>query len=456
MNSTERAFSEKIKNLISGSSTVLVAFSGGCDSLALLALCARTLGKEKVNAVYVNHRLREADELEKEIELNRENCHKLGISLIVRELDDGEVKDLAAKRGGGTEDAARHLRYKVLEEERQRTGSDWILTAHHRQDHVETILMRLKSGSPSVTLPAIREKDEKRHLVRPILDMTRSELENYNTGLGLQWSTDSTNSDARFTRNLIRNQAIPEIQAIWPDFEKSILVLAETASDRNESLSETIFSIPFSLKVFDGKTVSERMRIIYLLWDSVFPETELPMTLLSRVLEAVADGSDCTVGANGAIFTVYHGSLYLTDPDENELYNAFRAGLPECNDCEMDLPGNMVFRSGNAAGRYLSRTKEDASLSLHMDPSLFQGKAVLRFASDGDRIRLKGGWKNVGRLLQDMEIPAVLRCRVPVLEDREGICAVFGAIYGGKDRICVKFRTSLAPNDFPLYIVSKG
>ena len=215
--------------------------------------------------------------------------------------------------------------------------------------------MRLKSGSPSVTLPAIREKDEKRHLVRPILDMTRSELENYNTGLGLQWSTDSTNSDARFTRNLIRNQAIPEIRAIWPDFEKSILVLAETASDRNESLSETIFSIPFSLKDFDGKTVSERMRIIYLLWDSVFPETELPMTLLSRVLEAVADGSDCTVGANGAIFTIYHGSLYLTDPDENELYNAFRAGLPECNDCEISLPGNMVFRSGNAAGRYLCK-----------------------------------------------------------------------------------------------------
>ena len=116
----------------------------------------------------------------------------------------------------------------------------------------------------------------------------------------------------------------------------------------------------------------------------------------------------------------------------------------------------MVFRSGNAAGRYLSRTKEDASLSLHMDPSLFQGKAVLRFASEGDRIRLKGGWKNVGRLLQDMEIPAVLRCRVPVLEDREGICAVFGSAQGGKDRICVKFRTSLAPNDFPLYIVSKG
>ena len=91
-----------------------------------------------------------------------------------------------------------------------------------------------------------------------------------------------------------------------------------------------------------------------------------------------------------------------------------------------------------------------------MDPSLFQGKTVIRFAKDGDKIRLKGGWKTVGRLLQDMGIPAFLRCRVPVLEDESGICAVFGSAFGGKDRICVKFRTSIAPNRFPLYIVSKG
>ncbi|MBP5163006.1 MAG: tRNA lysidine(34) synthetase TilS [Spirochaetales bacterium] len=456
MNSTERAFSEKIKSLICDGSRVLVAFSGGCDSLALLALCARTLGKDKVTAVYVNHRLRDEYELEKEIDLNRRNCTALGVSLIIRELDEGAVRTLASERGGGTEDAARHLRYKVLEEERVRTGSTWILTAHHRQDHVETILMRLRSGSPSVTLLAIREKDERRCLLRPILDLTRAELEAYNKELGLEWSTDSTNSDARYTRNLIRNQAIPEIQAIWPDFENSILALADSASGQDEELSGIRISLPFSLSCFEGKTTSSRIQILYRLWDGVFPERELPMTLLSRVLEAIAGGSDCTVGANGALFTVYHGSLYLTDPDENGLYNSFCRELPAEAVTRVDLPGGMILRRGAEAATYLHVSEADASLSLHMDSSLFRGRTVIRFSKDGDRIRLKGGWKSIGRLLQDMGIPAFLRCRVPVLEDQDGICAVFGSVQGGKDRICVKFRTSLAPNDFPLYIVSKG
>ena len=80
----------------------------------------------------------------------------------------------------------------------------------------------------------------------------------------------------------------------------------------------------------------------------------------------------------------------------------------------------------------------------------------MRFSREGDRIRLKDGSKQVKRLLQDMGIPAFLRNRVPVIADDEGICAVFGRLYGGKDRICVKFLTSLVVNPFPLYIVSKG
>ena len=456
MNSTERAFSEKIKSLIGDNSKVLVAFSGGCDSLALLALCARTMGTDKVSAVYVNHRLRDENELKKEIELNKRNCAILGVNLTVRELDNGEVHGLSEQRGGGTEDAARHLRYKILEEERLRTGSEWILTAHHRQDHVETILMRLKAGSPSVTLSAIKEKDERRHLVRPVLDLTRSDMEAYNTERNLVWSTDSTNSDIQFSRNLIRNQAIPEIQAIWPDFEQSILALAEEASNKVDNPSKTKISLPYNTSDFEGKNVSTRMQVIYSLWDSVFPEKELPMTLLSRVLEAIADGSDCSVGANGALFSIYHGNLYLTDPEEDSLFENFRAEIKPGISQILDIPGGMCFRSGESASEYLEKQQEDASLSLRMDPSLFQGKTVLRFAKDGDRIRLKSGWKTVGRLLQDMGIPSFLRCRVPVLEDEKGICAVFGSAFGGKDRICVKFRTSIAPNRFPLYIVSKG
>ena len=475
MNSTERAFSERIRTLIGENPKVLVAFSGGCDSLALLALCTAVLDKGTIKAVYVNHRLRDAGELEKEISLNKTNCEKLGVDLIVRELDEGEVAALAARRGGGTEEAARILRYRILEEERKLTGSSWILTAHHMQDQVETILMRLSNGSPSTTLSGIREKDEKRHLARPILGFSRAELEEYNRSMNLEWSTDSTNSDACFSRNAVRNDVIPAIRDIWSGFEKAILQLGENArvcnegnegnqayqsNQRNQGNQVLSVSLPYNLSDFAGKSAAQRMAVLFGLWDDVFGERELPMTLVARVLDAIADyeqeGTDATVGANGGIFTLYHGKLYLTDPEEENRYREFYAEFNAEQPQTISLPGNLIFRSGRNAEEYLKAKGSEDSLALRMDPGLFNGRAIIRFASEGDRIRLKGGWKNVCRLLQDMGIPKVLRCRVPVLEDQDGICAVFGTAQGGRDRICVKFRTSLAANGFPLYIVSKG
>ena len=118
MNSTEKAFSDKILPLLSDGK-VIVAFSGGCDSLALLCLCVSSLGKDRVIPVYVNHNLRPEDELEKEISLNRLNCERLGLPLVERSLEKGKVRSLAQRRGGGLEDAARVLRYEILQEEVQ-------------------------------------------------------------------------------------------------------------------------------------------------------------------------------------------------------------------------------------------------------------------------------------------------------------------------------------------------
>jgi len=438
---------------------VVVAFSGGCDSLALLSLCARTLPKTNITAVYVNHRLRGSDELKAEIELNRSNCRTLGVDLVIRELDEGEVKALATQRGGGTEEAARILRYRVLEEERQRAGALWILTAHHLQDQAETILMRIRSGSPSTTLTGIREKDDARHLARLLLQFTREELERYNNENNLKWSTDSTNSDASFSRNAVRNDLMPAIRDIWSGAEHALIELGKEAGRLNGS-QNTQPANPYGLASLTDRTTSERMAILFSLWDSVFTDKELPMTLMSRVLDVIAEygenGRDSTVGAGGGIFTLHHGKLYLTDPEEDRIYSTFSITIDPGKPQEITLPGGLVFRTHNHAEEHARQTETDKEKLLRLDSTLFNGGTILRFAREGDKIKVKGGWKTVGRLLQDMGIPAVMRCRIPVLEDRDGICAVFGACCGGRDRISVKFRSSLARIGFPLYIVSKG
>ena len=451
MNSTEKAFSEKLLPLLPDGAKVIVAFSGGCDSLALLSMCVSALGKERVFPVYVNHNLRPQDELEKEIELNRCNCSLLGVELTERTLEKGQVRSLATERGGGLEDAARALRYEILQGERETEEASCILTAHHRQDQIETILMRLSAGSPATSLAGISAFDPNRFIIRPLLDFDRSQLEEYLIIKGLKWSTDSTNSDASFERNHVRNEVIPAIQDIFPEYEKTLLNLSEQVREELEKLDfRSLSTDRISLDSFEGRSALQRMAMLFCMWDHVFGEKELPMSLVDRVLCALEEKNDCTEGSNGALFSIYHGDLYLTDPQADAQFLSFEQRIEPGKDMNVILPGDLVLRTGS-----LAEGLGDGK-SIRLDSSLFAENAVVRFAREGDRIRLKDGSKPVKRLLQDMGIPSFLRNRVPVIADSDGLCAVFGRVCGGKDRICVKFITSLVGSRFPLYIVTKG
>ena len=208
-----------------------------------------------------------------------------------------------------------------------------------------------------------------------------------------------------------------------------------------------------SLEELKGRSLTGRALAVYALWDSLFDGRELPMTLLDRVLDAISEGRDCKVGSNMAVFSLYRGCLYLTDPCEYSIYESFEATIDPNLSQTVILPGNMEFRSGDDAQKVL-KTMENPDLALRLDPQKFKGEVRLRFVREGDVIRPKDGSKTVLRLLQDMKVMPALRRRVPVIEDEREVCAVFGSVLGGKDRICVKFVTSLARNNFPIYIVN--
>ncbi len=450
-NTTERAFSEALNSLVPKEGRLIVAFSGGCDSLALLVLCSNTVERARIVPVYVNHRLRPEQELEDEIALNRANCERLGLDLIVRTMDDGAVQNLSRLRRGGIEDAARALRYDLLEQERSRADASFILTAHHRDDQLETIIMRLSKGSPVSSLQGIRKTDPKRRIARPLLGFSRSELEGYLNEKGFRWSTDSTNSDASFSRNHVRNEVIPSIRAIWPEFEASILKLGEESSRLYGDLELQDLSQSVETKVFEGLDAASRTLVLYGMWDSLFPDRAMPLTLVDRVLSALSRGEDCNVGSNGALFTLYHGTLYLTDPSQDEVFSSFELRVKGTEN-NISLPGGLRFMSGDGAERMCA----DREHALALDPKLLGDDVVLRYVREGDRISLKDGSKMVLRLLQDMKIPSALRPRVPVLADKDGVFAVFAGAFGGRDRISSKFITSLARIEIPIYIVFKG
>ena len=127
----------------------MVAFSGGEDSLVLLALAP----KDRTHALYVNHNIRSREELSKEIENNKKNARALGYELEVAEISEGEVERKAREEGIGTEAAARMLRYEIL----LSRDADYVLTAHHQDDLVESFLMKIEDKSPFYRLNSIRK-----------------------------------------------------------------------------------------------------------------------------------------------------------------------------------------------------------------------------------------------------------------------------------------------------------
>jgi len=429
----EKDFSENLQNLTgTADMRILAAFSGGCDSLALVALLSKTINKDNIVAVYVNHHLRSEAELEKELELNRENCRKLGVKLEVADLGKDAVQNLAKERGNGLEEAARILRYKALEELASQYNCPFIATAHHLDDQLETVYMRMLRNSPVTSLRGISEKKKAGRftLIRPLLEYPKTVLSSYLENMGLEWSQDSTNSDNSIERNRIRNIELPRFAEQNPDYVSHILKIRENAVSECSGVdSEETDRVKISyLKTLNP---AGRMVVLFGMWEHVVG-TLLPQTLIERVnlvLDEYNGEKEMQVSANGAVFSFSKDTLYLTAIRDDVMFEHFCEKL-DADTAEMKLPLNLI----------LSTREEADSKTLRIRFEDFCGQVVVRFAREGDRITMAGGTKRLSRVLQDMKIPPALRKRVPVIADEKGICAIFGRIYGGSDRLSSRFR----------------
>lgn len=439
MNLIEREFCDSLTILSDfKEAKYIVAFSGGTDSLALLALCSKALKKNQVIPVYVNHNLRSSRELSREIELNKANCKTLGFDLIVREIERGQLQH--SSKNVGIEAAARKKRYALLEEECVQNNCDYILTAHHRDDQVETVLMKLISKAPITGLRGISQRWN--NTLRPLLEFSKQDLKEYVLSLGLRASEDSTNKDNSFTRNEIRNEILPELKQIMPDCEKRILNIRDKAVSMCSSVEDVYDRI--KLSTYRDYNEAQKEMVLFQMWDNVVGSM-MPQTLIKRVEEKARNDRAEKVSANGGTFYSYNGILYIVNESDFEKFANFKKDFDfECQ--KNYLPSNLV----------IERTREGKSTDISLSPELFKGKVILRFPFKGEMIKLKGGSKTINKLLKDMKIPEVFRNRVPVLADDDGLCVVFGSVYGGRDRICAKLRSSLALSNYYKYICYKG
>lgn len=196
--------------------SVLCAVSGGADSMAML-WCLYLLREElciTVSAAHFNHRLRGA-EADRDEAFVRAFCQTHNIPLTV---GSAEVAQYAAEHGMGIEEAARECRYAFL----QGCACDKLATAHTADDNAETVLLHLLRGSGLRGLCGIPPKRGK--LVRPLLSVTRGQIEAFLQQAGIAWVEDSTNAGETCLRNRLRHGVMPALRDMMPRFSERLTV----------------------------------------------------------------------------------------------------------------------------------------------------------------------------------------------------------------------------------------
>lgn len=238
---------------------VAVAISGGCDSMALLRamqeLKERDGGAGRLSAMHVNHHLRGADS-DEDSAWCQQQCAMLGVPL---EVLNGAVSERAQAEGDGIEAAARNERYELLTQAAENAGIRYLLSAHNRNDQVETVLFRLLRGSGLQGLrgiPRSRRLSPVVTLVRPLLECSREILQAYLGSLGQDFRNDSSNQELHFSRNRIRHELLPMLRAEYNKDVGDALLRLATQSDEVQQfvefharalLDEAGFTPPISL-----------------------------------------------------------------------------------------------------------------------------------------------------------------------------------------------------------------
>lgn len=282
---------------------LLLGFSGGIDSSVLLFFTYFYASKQNLplHLVHLHHGIR-GEEADRDAAFAEEIAALYGLPIT---LVHKNVPEIAKERGESTETAAWHTRYEVFESVMHEKGIEILLTAHNADDQLETVLFHLLRGSGLSGLcgiPPVRPI-ESGCVVRPLLEVSRTEIERVVALYGIPYVVDSTNSDVSYTRNRLRKEIIPALREIAPTPEKSASRL--TASLRRdkaylESEASALLSLSETGDGLDRSRIASApdpiaLRALLRYWQSVVPSLDSYSSMhLDALLDFVKNGRNGT------------------------------------------------------------------------------------------------------------------------------------------------------------------
>ena len=237
----EQNFLDTIKenNLINKGDVIVVGVSGGPDSITLLTCLNKFkayLGIEIISA-HINHLIRKDSTEDEQYVENM--CKNMGIKCYVKRAD---VEKIAKEQKKGSEEVGRKIRYDFFDEVARKENANKIAIAHNMKDNAETMLLNIIRGSGLTGLEGIQAEEYGKY-IRPLINCTREEIEEYCEKNNLQPRIDSTNKENIYRRNIIRNKLLPQLQELNPNIVESLSNLSKIVKVQNMHIKNEVENI---------------------------------------------------------------------------------------------------------------------------------------------------------------------------------------------------------------------
>lgn len=423
-----KAFIDR-RRLLQPGDRVIVALSGGADSVALLHLLISL--KEEYNltisAAHLNHGIRGA-EADRDEDFVIRLCRDWGVHL---HRDRVDVPAAAAESGESIELCGRRLRYEFLEELCHDLDAK-LATAHHSGDNTETVLWNLTRGSGLSGLCGIPA--ERGCIIRPLLGCSRAQIESYCAAHGLEYVTDSTNLSDAYTRNRLRHQVVPVLRELNPQLDESILRLNETAREADGYLNNISVEELNKARMGYGYSCEKLLRLPPIVLKYALknlPELRhapVDFCHIALIIEAMQTGGavelggHCTVSCAQGILRVIRELPEADDDPENEaVFITPFADYAREHGVLLTVRDGALTLSDEARGRLGKKAEKIHNLFLKdaVPCGIITSDTVMRARLPGDTFTdsRRGVTKTLKKLMNELKIPREKRNSLRVVAE---------------------------------------
>jgi tRNA(Ile)-lysidine synthase len=434
------------KSLILPGERVLLSLSAGKDSMAMFHLMEKMsdeLGFQ-IGVFHLNHMMRgeESDEDERHVRALAEKCG--GIECHIKSYDFP-----AAKNKMSYEEHAREVRYRLLEETAESGNYHRIATAHSLDDHIETIIMRIFTGTGIYGLRGIPPRREK--IIRPLIKIKSDEIYACLNEKGIAWREDSSNRDVRILRNNIRENLVPAIRSIFPSYDTILERLSGQAEENSELLEQLLSQSYGNLIEIENGNIYVRI--------SEFHDNEMILKyIISYVLRKHFNEFSSSRMLSEAVKNIRRNRSYLP------VYSNERVSIKKCTrnreeaisfsqgnkakqvigewEYEVDLGSlqqleiketGMVLEIETVNYNYFKKNRHTNNIFVSIDTGICS--IIIRNRRNGDRIILGCGSKKIKDLLIEKKLDNVTKNCVPLIIINSSVAACLTGILNGHENV---------------------